>query len=239
MCFAGAGSYDHEIPAVVRSLASRSEFVTAYTPYQPEVAQGVLQALFEYQTMVARLTGLEVANASLYDGAAALVEAVNLAVGRDRVTVACCAPTASTRTGAPARRRSRAAPATRSTSCRFRRASRTGTTRHRRRALRRRRRGHSELSRLPRGHRCRPRDRRPPRRPPRRVLRPGRRRPPEDARLARRRRRRRRGPAFRHGPRLRWTVPRPVRLPSCRRAAPARPHRRRDASTRRAATPTS
>ena len=56
VCFAGAGSYDHEIPAVVRSLASRSEFVTAYTPYQPEVAQGVLQALFEYQTMVARLT---------------------------------------------------------------------------------------------------------------------------------------------------------------------------------------
>ncbi len=80
VCFAGAGAYDHEVPAVVRSLASRSEFVTAYTPYQPEVSQGVLQAVFEYQTMVARLSGLEIANGSLYDGAAALMEGVNLAV---------------------------------------------------------------------------------------------------------------------------------------------------------------
>jgi glycine dehydrogenase subunit 1 len=80
VCFAGGGAYDHEVPPVVRALAGRSEFVTSYTPYQPEVAQGILQAVFEFQTMVARLAGLPVANASLYDGAAALVEAVNLGV---------------------------------------------------------------------------------------------------------------------------------------------------------------
>lgn len=84
VCFAGGGAYDHEVPAVTRALASRSEFVTSYTPYQPEVAQGVLQALFEFQTLVARLAAVEVANASLYDGAAAVVEAVNLAVAETR-----------------------------------------------------------------------------------------------------------------------------------------------------------
>jgi glycine dehydrogenase subunit 1 len=90
VCFAGAGAYDHEIPSATKRLTFRSEFVTAYTPYQPEVAQGVLQALFEYQTLVTRLAGLAVANASLYDGASAAVEAVNLAVaakGRQRVWV--------------------------------------------------------------------------------------------------------------------------------------------------------
>ena len=90
VCFAGAGAYDHGVPSATRALPFRSEFVTAYTPYQPEVSQGVLQALFEYQTMVARLAGLPIANASLYDGAAATVEAVNLAgaaTGRETMWV--------------------------------------------------------------------------------------------------------------------------------------------------------
>ena len=87
VCFAGGGVYDHEVPAATRSLTFRSEFVTAYTPYQPEVSQGVLQMLFEYQTMVARLAGVEVANASLYDGASAVVEGVNLAVAATRCPV--------------------------------------------------------------------------------------------------------------------------------------------------------
>ena len=90
ICFAGGGSYDHHIPPVVQALASRAEFSTSYTPYQPELSQGVLQALFEFQSCVCAIYGMEVANASLYDGAAALVEAVNLAVrttGRNRVVV--------------------------------------------------------------------------------------------------------------------------------------------------------
>ena len=84
VCFAGVGAYDHEVPPVVRSLAGRGEFVTAYTPYQPEVAQGMLQAIFEFQTMIARLSGLPISNASLYDGAASVVEAINLAVASSR-----------------------------------------------------------------------------------------------------------------------------------------------------------
>ncbi|MDP2623610.1 MAG: aminomethyl-transferring glycine dehydrogenase subunit GcvPA [Actinomycetota bacterium] len=81
ICFAGGGIYDHYLPPVVRALTLRPEFVTSYTPYQAEVSQGVLQALFEYQSMIAAITGLPVANASLYDGASAGLEAVNLAVG--------------------------------------------------------------------------------------------------------------------------------------------------------------
>jgi len=90
-CYLGAGAYEHHVPAVVSSLTSRGEFLTSYTPYQAEASQGLLQAMFEFQTAICALTGMEVANASVYDGANAMAEAALMALrlqkGREEIVL--------------------------------------------------------------------------------------------------------------------------------------------------------
>ena len=85
--FRGAGAYRHYIPAIVKTVTSKEEFLTAYTPYQAEISQGVLQSIFEYQTQLCELTGMDVSNASVYDGAVAAAEAVFMCQERKRTKV--------------------------------------------------------------------------------------------------------------------------------------------------------
>ncbi|EOH93380.1 hypothetical protein UAW_02628 [Enterococcus haemoperoxidus ATCC BAA-382] len=85
--FRGAGAYNHYIPAIVKQISAKEEFMTSYTPYQPEISQGLLQSIFEYQTMICEITGMDATNASVYDGATAAAEAINMCLEKKRLKV--------------------------------------------------------------------------------------------------------------------------------------------------------
>ena len=91
----GGGAYDRYVPSVIPAMASRSEFYTSYTPYQPEISQGTLSYIFEYQTMMANLTGMPISNASLYDGGTAITEAALMTIQKSKKSKILCADTVS------------------------------------------------------------------------------------------------------------------------------------------------
>ena len=125
VCFVGAGMYDHYVPAIVDAITQRSEFLTPYTPYQPEISQGGLQVMFEFQTAMSELTGLPVSNAGLYEGPSSVASAGYLAIGATKGAAASSSRAASTRTAARRSPPTRSATAPRSSRSGSRTASPT------------------------------------------------------------------------------------------------------------------
>src|SRR3989441_1137571 len=214
VCFQGAGSYDHYVPSPINHLISRGEFFTAYTPYQPEASQGTLRTIYEYQTMLAELTGMDVANASIYDGASSLAEAALMAqavTGRTEIVLG---------TGAAPARRPRARGRPRRGGPPEAGGGEDGGTGG----------AVAELLRMPGGHRGSRRDGPCGRSPPGRRLRSGESRSPRSARTPGRRYRGRRGPGARRAALVRRAVPRRLRgeagVRSSHARAPRRRHRR-------------